>query len=98
MKMQLFAIRHKPTGFFLPQHKGRAGGSWIEPTESALPKLFHEERHAKGFLTTWLRGGVTAREYQTFEGNYDVDIVETPQPHRRREDMEIVALRLEEVQ
>ena len=92
--MIVFGIRQKSTGFWLPRHTGRAGGSWVEPAEGALPRLFSERRYAKGFLTVWMRGGVTVKHYRTYEGDYDEDWNVTPQPHRAPSDMEIVEIEL----
>jgi len=52
----LYALRHKPTGRFLPRPpSGRKGGSWVEPSNET-PRFFHRERDAKGFLTSWCQG------------------------------------------
>lgn len=90
--MKMYAIRHKPTGHFLPIPKGRRG-SRVEPTPDCIPRLFQQERHAKGYLTVWLQGivSVTRRGYDWDE---DEDWHVVPQSHRKRDDMEIVAIKL----
>ena len=55
----LYALEHIPTGRMLPRPpSGRRGGTYAEPIDPGqhLPRLFHRERDAKGFLTVWLRG------------------------------------------
>lgn len=106
MKM-LFAIRHKPTGFFLPNPKGKGGngGSFVEPVDGneEVPRLFHKKQSAKAALTAWLRG----HHYATWgyddgdgfswgSGQYVEDISVKPVPGRNKEDMEIVAFQLVE--
>lgn len=91
--MIYYAIRHKPTGFFLPVAKGRTG-SRVEPECNCCPRLFKEERHAKGYLTVWLQGIFETGKFQTYEGEWEEDLDIIPQPHRKRENMEIIPMRL----
>lgn len=92
--MILFAIRHKPTGLYLPRIQSR-GSTHHEPTAPLKQaRLFHRERDARGFLTVWLQGKQT--QYQTYEGDYDIEIHLTPVPTRKREEMEVVAFKLTE--
>lgn len=94
----LFAIRHKPTGRYIPRPpSGRKGGSWAEPTplDKQPPRFFHRERDAKGFLTAWLKGPVLARQYQTFDGDYDVDIgpnIKRAKEPRIKDEYEVVEI------
>jgi hypothetical protein len=95
----MFAIRHSPTGLYLPRIQSR-GSTHREPTVQLKDaRLFHRERDAKGFLTTWLQGKQTQKEgpssYESFT-NDDVWIEVEPVPTRKREDMEIVAFTLTE--
>lgn len=95
---RLFAIRHKPSGAFMPEPKGRCmrGGSHLEPEKDVMPRLFHSERSAKAALTQWLRGKHVADydwDYDDYSGKeykYQCGTNIIPQPHRKREDMEIV--------
>lgn len=97
----LYAILHKPTGFYLPEPTGREGrgGSHTEPVncigDVANPRLFTTERSASNALTQWLRGKhfrYTETEGSYEEGYYEVDgpLEVAHQPHRKREEMEIV--------
>jgi hypothetical protein len=63
------------------------------------PRLFKSERSAKMALTQWLRGThhrTTETEGSYEEGYYDVDGLPEVihQPHRKREEMEVVPLHL----
>lgn len=53
-------LRHKPTGFFIPEPKSRhgRGGSHVDPVPAnvGIPRLFCNERAAKSFLGQWSRG------------------------------------------
>ena len=56
----LYAIRHKPTGFYLPEPAGRQnrGSSHTEPVDCTdeRPRLFISELAARRSLIQWLRG------------------------------------------
>lgn len=67
--MKVYAIRHIPTGQFMPVPTGKngSGSSYWVPTETAycravldlkppLPRLFPLRRSASSSLTQWLRG------------------------------------------
>lgn len=98
--MIVFAIRQKSTGFYLPNVKGRKGGTYVTPKADCIPRLFKQERSAKVCLNWWLRGEVQA-ELETDEwsreqyssGPGDVK----PVPSRIPEDMEVVKMCLAEV-
>ncbi len=91
--IELWVIRHKPTGGFLPEPKyskrGR-GGALYEPSTTDKPRLFRTERGAKNALTAWLQGKWhwTLTSWEDGEGSLDIK----PVPSRLREEMEIVHL------
>lgn len=89
--MPFYAIRHRISGFFLPERSAGRGYSYTEPTDGAQPRLFTTLHAAKIALTYWLKGKATT--YYD-DGGYVVDGFSS-QPHRRREDMEIVAVELQ---
>jgi hypothetical protein len=95
--MILYAIRHHPTGLFLPRKEGR-GATHREPTARlSKARLFHRERDARGFLTVWLQGKQTARACMSSHESFfedDIELVLEPVPSRKREEMEIVAYSL----
>jgi len=95
-----FAIRQKSTGMFIPGlEKGRRyGGSYQEPTNQRVPRLFYDSKTAKNFLVQWLLGHHKKIFEQSGEFGEDVreSITIIPQPHRKREDMEIVEFDLVE--
>jgi len=93
----LYAIRHKPTGHFLPQSKRRRGFTNDEPCPYPLPRLFVREQDAKVALTWWLRGITEAEGHGPFDGpDFDDGLTTTPVPGRKAEDMEIVPMVLSE--
>jgi hypothetical protein len=95
-----WAIRHKPSGLWLPEPVGRAdrGGSHVEPS-AERPRVWPTPRGAQNALSAWLRGKFEARRGADGGGpgwdpEYYEDIEVVPQPHRRRADMEVVELTL----
>lgn len=93
-----YAIRHKPTGFFLPRFPGKQGGTWVEPTDKEPPRLFVRKIHAKIALKHWLEGKKTVK-YARVGDLWGVDDVTyndvTPVASRKVDEMEIVRIRLE---
>lgn len=98
----LYAIKHKPSGGYLPIPRGRLGrgGSHTEPmipdgSIEKQPRLFPNEKNAKNCLAAWLHGKYVAyrgRDYGLDGADYYEEIELKPQPHRIREDMEIVPI------
>ena len=97
--MKAYAVRHKPSGLFIPRLETgkRRGGSHLEPSNKREPRLFFNRISARAFLSNWLQGTFENHSYQTYEGDWDSGLRVTPQPHRRKEDMEIVEFKLVEV-
>ena len=91
----MFAIRQISTGNYLPNPNGARGrgGSHVEPVTASPtrpPRLFHTAHAAKVALSHWLKGILTVSYYEDDE-IWDLE----PQPHRKREDMEVVPVSLE---
>lgn len=108
-EITFWAIRHIPTGHYLPQPLGRMrrGGSHVEPVKhmvgepSTEPRLFTTKRSASSALGQWMRGKAFASRGMSsghpgndWESDYYEDIEVIPQPHRVREDMEIIPINL----
>lgn len=103
----IFYIRHKPTGNFMPVMKGP---SYWDPVNHYYPpnhvncaRAFYSKRSATATLTQWLRGehkplveaeqdGWNGPSYQVTVGTEVV-----PVAGRNRDDMEIVEYKLTEV-
>lgn len=95
-----YAIRHKPTGGYLPEPAGRMGrgGSHVEPMVpiqgrlQTYPRMFPTMRGAQSCLAQWLRG--RHHGIYDYEDGYKVDAGTRIElmPHRDRDSMEIVAL------
>lgn len=98
MKTEFFAIRHKPTGHYLPEHgsrKGRGGYTNDEPDPNKPPRMFASKHHAESALIWWLKGIVgVSYHYDSYDGDYDEIKTMEPMPHRKAEDMEIVPVRV----
>lgn len=98
--MKLFAIRHKPTGRYLPAHKpGEGGFSYDDPQPMTCkygPRLFTTIRGAQNALTAWLRGKFERVREQCGEFGEDESIYVEPKAvlGRKRDNMEIVAFDL----
>ena len=97
--MKAYAVRHKPSGLFIPRLKAgrRRGGSHLEPSNDREPRLFFNKKSARSFLGQWLLGIVVAHSYQGYDGGHAEIIKIVPQPHRNKLDMEIVEFNLVEV-
>ncbi len=96
--MHLWAIRKKGTDMYLPHVKRQHGFSFTEPTsiEKEPPRLHFTEKAAHAALVQWLRGEhrkTRSGGYSAYSGEYDYEesIAVVPQPHRRLEEMEVVA-------
>ena len=85
-----FAIRHKPSGGFLPQ-MGSYGFTRTEPSLTEAPRLFAKIGPCKQALDRWLEG-------EWFEGAPNEDgetkIRVIRRPERRADHMEIVEVAL----
>ena len=100
----MWAIRHKPTGFMLPNPKGHSGrgGSFVDPQDpkEIHPRLFTSQLAAKRALIAWLRGkheGAYDFEYSDYDNkSYQVCVgyVVVPVPSRKAEDMEVVEIEM----
>lgn len=91
-----FAIRHKPSGRFLPAINSY-GFTRTEPSASDPPRLFVRKGSATQALDWWLEG----ESFEEVMENLDTPTPERhirirtlKRPNRRREDMEIVVVGL----
>lgn len=99
-----WAIRHKPTGHFLPQSsRKRHGYTHDEPVTMVdsnwCPRLFGREQDAKTALTWWLKGETTTQwvDNASWDSMYpepDEEWNTTPVADRKAEDFEIVKLEI----
>lgn len=99
--MYMWAIKHKPSGKFLPAPRGRngRGGTFVEIDDPGPPRLFHNETSAKSALRFWLAGKVhVERHYSGAPWGEEIeeDWKTIPQPHRKAEDMTIVRVTISE--
>lgn len=97
----VYAIRHIPTGHFLPMSFERGHRhSHDEPTANCIPRLFPNQHSAKSALTQWLRGKWTNSPYAVYEEGYyshsEQELEVEPVPSRKAEEMEIVTLSVRE--
>lgn len=96
-----FAIRHKPSGRYLPELPGQRGGyTHLEPRAWHLGpiRLFTNKRNVRLALRAWLCGKLhVRRSYGNFEENDIVEAETEPVPSRKAEEMEIVEFELREV-
>ena len=75
-----WAIRHIPTGGYLPEVGPRMGYTGTEPVlmekGAFSPRLFSAEQYAKAALTWWLKGITTRTYYRGYTdryGDWDAD-------------------------
>ena len=102
--MEVYSIRHIPTGRFMPYRMHRSytrGWSYwgpLQPHEyDGMPRIFFTRRAAINALSMWLHG--VWKNDTTCSGEYGEDIsVETvpfaPAQPRHRNEMEIVVMEL----
>lgn len=92
--MKVYCVRQKSTGLFIPRLKTgqRRGGSHLEPSNEREPRVFHNEPAAKAFLGMWMQGTFENDTYiDSMSGEQEDTLRVTHQPHRKKDDMEIVA-------
>lgn len=99
MHTQYYAIRHKRNGFFLPAQNSY-GFTRTEPVpmSKAPPRLFITKGPATQALEWWLKGEVFESAVDNLESvgpEREITLRTVPKPGRRREDMEIVVIRLQ---
>lgn len=95
--MKVYCIRQKSTGLFIPRLKNgqRRGGSHLEPSNEREPRVFHNAIAARAFLSSWLKGIFENTALYDDDGP---DVKCTPQPHRKKDDMEIVEFECAEIE
>lgn len=108
--MIVYAIRHKPTGAFMPARMfrthGRGWTHWIpepEGKEYGLqgydknPRIFWTRRTANNAITMWLKGPM--EQVNTGEGWDQSSTLETVKPKvpRKSEEIELVLFNLVEL-
>lgn len=93
--MIVYAIRHRPTGGYLPEIVGGRGYTITEPTVHRIPRLFESSKAAKCALTWWLKGITqVTRHYDGWE--YDESWATLPREGRKAKDMVVVPMTLQE--
>lgn len=95
----MFVLMHKETGVFMPDKKGGAGGTYVEPFQKrrrqrTTPRLFARRSDAMAALKWWADGRVRTRYYEEW-GNEIVG--STPVPGRNADDWSVVEVRIEPV-
>ena len=109
LDIELWAIRIKPSGAFMPHIRLGRGYTALNPEDFTRedrnvgehPRLFKSKTGAQRALRAWLKGEwrkeYTIGEYGEQEGSYG-DPPSTPPVDRRPEDIEIVRMRLTQCQ
>lgn len=96
--MKAYGVRQKSTGFFIPRFKrNEKSGTALEPSDKLEPRLFFNKRSATSFLGNWLQGIMHNAGHQASDGEWEAGLEVVKQPHRNKEDMEIVEFDLIEV-
>lgn len=99
--MIAWAIRHKPTGLYLPASNEKnepisRGFTYLEPSDR-LPRLFCSEVRARKALQAWLKGQwFTSYSAGDWNGGPEPDGIDhKPIAGRRGDEMEVVRLLLQ---
>lgn len=85
------AIRHKPSGGFLPAVKGY-GFTRTKPTLDEPPRLFTKTGPARQALNYWLEGEMYEGAFDDDKGQIEIRCMK--QADRRAADMELVEIEL----
>lgn len=96
----VFAVRQKSTGRYLPAPTGRSGGSYAEPTALLPPRIFKNHHSAACYMRAWLQGHFKMVSFPSSHESFyhdDVELQVTPVEGRSADDMEVVELQLVEV-
>ena len=94
--MIAYAIKVKDTVYYLPHRNKSRGFSYDEPIVTNSPRLFWSLRSAQNALTAWCQGIFKlVNSHDEYGDDYYIDV--TTQPHRKRENMEIVKFRLKRI-
>src|SRR5882672_9055745 len=90
--MKVYCVRQKSTGLFIPRLETgkRRGGSHLEPSNEREPRIFHSVHAARSFLGCWFQGIFKNDTFMTTDGEENNGLTVVPQPHRKKDDMEIV--------
>lgn len=91
-----WAIRHKPTGNFIPDSLGKYTQS--EPTPNCIPRLFDTRQGAVSSLNRWLEGVWRLSYYRVggYETEWDYDWGPEPPPKPRiKSEMEVVEVEIQ---
>ena len=93
--MKIYTIRLKGTNKYLPARRGR-GFSNDEPEVTGNPRVFTSYVSARNALSQWLLGVHKCSRGQDGYEYYEETVI-VPQPHRKREHMEIVEYEAREI-
>lgn len=89
--MRLYAIKHLPTGYFLPERRASDPGyTHLEPVDPEVrpPRLFPTPLSAMQALNCWLRG-----KSESYYGSHGQELLSyVPVYDRRSENMGVVTL------
>lgn len=92
--MELFAIRHIPSGLFLPHRHQKKGYTHDDPKEG-MPRLFTRRSSATAALRCWLQGEWSDKgTVDSYTGEWDYSGPEPTKkrPDRKANEMEVVTM------
>lgn len=99
-----FTLRHKASGEFMPEAKGRKGYSHWNPSNpeskfeyaSNTPRIFSTRRNADGSRKAWAANpNAEYRGYTNYHGEDDYNVISKPDG-RTKEDLEVVEVMISE--
>lgn len=98
----LFVLRRKRDGRYMPDYKGRAGGTYVDPdrpdTHTGTPRLFKSAKAAGDALRWWVKGRVrvewSGQGFDSLDGPEVSGLVSVPATGRNADDWEIVPVGL----
>ncbi len=95
MTIDVFVVRHTPSGKFLPPTRGY-GGATRRELSADRPRVFYRQSDAKNAATWWSRGHARSSYTSDWETGIRelADIQSEPVEGRRIEDLKIVKVTL----
>lgn len=96
----LYILRRKKDGVIMPNFKGRAGGTYVDPddpeTHDGLPRLFASKKAAENALVWWVKGKarVLMQSFDTFDPPEPAGLYSDAVEGRSAADWEVVPVGL----
>jgi len=98
MQKVYYAVKHLPTGKFLPcRGSARKGATHLELSDTEPPRLFEKHGHARLSMKNWASGPQYVRwESYGDGGDVEENWYTDPKPERKLDELQVVEMILTE--